>query len=122
MTANHAQVVSTGGIGNWTPSPYFSNPNGYTCSCGTWVNYGTYHHCVWRTGASWPEPVYVFPQYRSDPLIKRFRGSTKDMKSLPRRAYRPDGGYSQQGDAYFVEDPGVLVVRLEHGWHTFDGD
>ena len=113
-TGWHNYTVGTGTVG------------GYTCpNCHSWVSYGVYHTCSNWNPFWWQYPTYhpvYYPAYQSQPAVNKFCGSVEKMKDLPSAKYVPGQAQAEVGDAYFVENPGVLVVRVSNGWHTFDGE
>lgn len=87
--------------------------NGYYCSCGVWVTYGSLHQCCITPNN---QQSYVWPStwsYPTMPTIHAFKGSVKNLDDLPTSGVAV-------GDAYFVEKIEALVVRQSNGWFHFD--
>lgn len=79
---------------------------GYTCpTCGFWVQLGTSHHCLPNYGAAnyW---------HRVPAEVVRFAGNIAAHEDLPTDA--------PIGDAYYIEQGSILVVRTVGGWYAFD--
>lgn len=107
------EIVGTSSTLNTTTT---LNYGGYTCAvCGSWVMYGNAHAC--GSINAWPNswPTYITSP---GPQISKFRGQVKTLADLPKSGnYRE---HAKTGDAWFVKDSGVLVVRVSNGWHQFD--
>lgn len=85
---------------------------GYWCpTCNTWVS-GP-HNCsprVWTTH----QTVTVLPNLGSSPVpqISKFKGAIDTLEDLPSKP--------AVGDAYYVIQSDLLVVRQSNGWFHYD--
>lgn len=115
-TANVWNTTSTGtttdltvGSVTYPTTPY---TNGYWCNCGQWVQWGVGHVCVYP----WHTNTIIYQGWNPvmTPQISKFKGNVKSIDDLPKNA--------ATGDAYYVKDADVLVVREAQGWFHFDRD